>query len=218
LVDISFFRKKKGHHAVPFFLMLSYALFKVKMNDTDDIKIQPEIRPDEKLLWTGHPARKVMLQASDARHIPFSIAWCGFAILWEVAVLSAESPFNIFAVFGVPFVLAGLYMVFGRFFVDAHRRRNTYYGLTDKRVIIVSENINRSVKSIDLNVLNEYSLKEKKDGSGTIMFGDASSNYPYRMATPDPLSFYRIVTALEGILDVRSVYNLISQSKKPDAL
>lgn len=67
--------------------------------------------------------------------MPFSILWGGFAVVWEImAITRTESPF--IAIWGVPFVLVGLYFIFGRFIVKKRRKIATAYGLTDSRAIV----------------------------------------------------------------------------------
>jgi hypothetical protein len=96
--------------------------------------------------------------------------WCGFAIFWEVSVLRTDAPF-FFRLWGVPFVLVGLYMVFGRFIADAKLRSKTYYGVTSERVIIVSGLFSRKIKSLNIRTLTDVSLDEKPNGGGIITFG-----------------------------------------------
>lgn len=141
--------------------------------------LQREMAPRERLLWSGRPRGGIFLRPSDAYMIPFSLLWGGFAVFWEVGVLTTDAPF-FFKLWGVPFVLVGLYIVFGRFFVDARLRGRTYYGVTNERVIIVSGLFSRSVKSLNLRTLTDVTLEEKPDGTGTITFGPSAA--PYRWA------------------------------------
>ena len=162
--------------------------------------IARELEAGEVLLWSGQPRKGVVLRGSDAFMIPFSLMWGGFAIFWEMSVLAlahkhgGNVPF-FFVLWGIPFVLIGLYLIFGRFLVDASQRDNTYYGVTDHRVIIVTGLFDRSlsfsvatliaivaglsrrkVKSLDLRTLTDISMTERSDGSGTIWFGPQSSS------------------------------------------
>src|SRR5262249_56727596 len=107
----------------------------------------------------GHPRRGFMLVAADLLAIPMSLLWFGFAIFWERTALAAQGP-GFVALWGVPFVAMGLYIVFGRFFVDALRRGKTTYGLTSRRLILVSGIFSRQVKSIELASLGHISLTE----------------------------------------------------------
>jgi hypothetical protein len=57
--------------------------------------------------------------------------------------------------------------------VDALQRRGTFYGLTNQRVIIVRGLLHREVKSTFLRTVSDLSLVVRRDGSGTIRFGNA---------------------------------------------
>lgn len=102
--------------------------------------------------------------------IPFSFLWGGFAILWEYSVIEEGAQF-FFMLFGVPFVLVGLYIMFGRFYVEARQRSKTYYGVSNERVIIVSGLLRKQVQSINLRTLADISLSESSNGRGSISFG-----------------------------------------------
>jgi hypothetical protein len=184
------------------------------LRSAEDV-IARELRRGEKLLWAGQPRGGIRLRGTDAFLIPFSILWTGFAVAWEATVLWSGAPL-VFALFGIPFVLVGLYFVFGRFLVDAKQRAKTFYGLTEERAIIVSGLLTRKCKSLDLRTAADISLTERKDGSGTISFGpvhtvfawfgaDGSGGWPGMEAYAPP-GFAMIDRA-------RGVYDLILATK-----
>ena len=141
----------------------------------------------ERLLWEGQPKQGVRLQAADAFMIPFSFMWGGFAIFWELAALglfgfgphakgSSHDPMMvrlIFPLWGIPFVVIGLYIMFGRFFYDAEMRKRTWYAITDQRVLILKNLFSRNVVSFEYRNLPGLNLTERRDGSGDILFGSA---------------------------------------------
>jgi hypothetical protein len=137
--------------------------------------IEHELDGNERLLWKGRPRSGIRLRSSDAYLIPFSLVWAGFAIVWEFAAIMKIPKTNpatwIFPLAGVPFVLFGLYIVFGRFFLDTKLRDKTEYALTSRRAIIVSGLFSRKVRSIELRSTSETTITERSDGSGTITFG-----------------------------------------------
>ncbi len=174
-----------------------------------ETEIQKELLAQERILWSGVPHHGLIFRSNETFHIPFSILWLGFAVFWEVSAwLSGAPPF--FLLWGSFFVVAGLYFAFGRFIYDMKLRQRSYYGLTDKRIVIVSTLFGRKIKALNLSTLGETSIDTKNDGTGTITFGPTSfmggAGWPSRgMKSP---SFDRIP-------DVRRVYELIidAQSK-----
>jgi hypothetical protein len=101
--------------------------------DDPYVRLQPYLRPGERLLWSGRPDPGVWFTPADAFLIPFSILWGGFAIFWEAGV-SGGPVFGV--VWGIPFVAVGVYMIVGRFFYKRHRKKRTCYGITDRRAIV----------------------------------------------------------------------------------
>lgn len=102
------------------------------MHELDDL-----LFADEKVLWRGAPEPGIHLHKEDLLIIPFSILWSGFAFFWELSVLARNAPL-LFQLWGIPFVLAGLYMLIGRFFASAWQARRTSYAVTDRRILMVS--------------------------------------------------------------------------------
>jgi hypothetical protein len=90
--------------------------------------IRQEVGLQEQLLWSGQPGRGLALRSGDVMMIPFSLIWGGFAIFWEYIAIRSNDPFM--WLWGIPFVLYGLHLIVGRFFVDAWRRERTTYGVT----------------------------------------------------------------------------------------
>lgn len=135
--------------------------------------ISSQLSKDEKLLWSGQPRQGVVVRASDVLMIPFSLLWGGFAFYWEYSVITSDAP-AFFALWGIPFVAVGIYIIAGRFFVEAKQRASTFYAVTNERVLIVSGLLRRKIKSLNLRTLTDLSLSEGKGTEGTISFGGGS--------------------------------------------
>jgi hypothetical protein len=166
-------------------------------------QLAPYLEPGERLLWFGRPRRGLLLRSSDIFAIPFSLAWCGFAIMWEMSALRrGQSAFA--AVFGAVFAAIGLYTVVGRFIVDAAIRARTTYGLTNRRAIIQSGLLTRQLSSTFLANLADVTLTERSQGEGTIILGRAVPIWNDRIVAPP---------SFEAIPDAARVYQLIQKTK-----
>ncbi len=181
----------------------------------DDIAsmFRNELSSGERLLWYGRPQQGPVLRPTDAFMIPFSLLWGGFSIFWEASVVIATAP-SFFSLWGVPFVLIGLYMIIGRFFVDAYIRSKTYYAVTSERILIVSGMLNREVRSLSLKTLSDINLKLKGNGSGTILFGNSIFGAAFYDGTPMPGSRRYQPPGFEFIENARTVYDLVRKAQK----
>jgi len=147
------------------------------METEAQLALQSQLLEGEHLLWAGRPPGGFLLRPADALMIPFSLFWCGFAIFWEYSVIHEGAPF-FFGLWGIPFVLVGLYIVVGRFFFDAWQRQRTRYGITDKRVLIVTGS---KLTSLHLRSLSEVSLSKRSNGRGTIILGASRGAFPFQL-------------------------------------
>lgn len=175
------------------------------------VEIERMLQPDEHLLWYGRPQQGLRFAPQDAFQIPFSLLWGGFAIFWEAGVLLRGAPL-FFAIWGIPFVGMGLYLIAGRFFVDRARRAGTYYGLTSRRALIVKAARRRSATSIDLAAQQAVDFSENRAGRGTIGLGSASGrrvvlsrSWPGSLASQP---------TFEEIEDARAVYNKLLEAQR----
>jgi hypothetical protein len=172
--------------------------------------IQKELLSGERLLWSGRPRQGIAFHSRDVFMIPFSIFWCGFAIFWTFKATSIGAP-PFFLIFGLGFVCVGLYFVFGRFIQDYIIRRKTVYGLTDARILIITGL--GKLLTLDLKQLNEISLSENKDKTGTITFGSLQSDNALAFIPDWSGKMSRGIPKFEMIENVRQVYDMLNRAK-----
>ena len=176
--------------------------------------------PGEKLLWAGVPPTGLIMRPADRLLIPFGLFLCGFAAFWGVSVIGAGAP-TFFLLWLIPVAAGGLYTLLGRSIVDAWRRTNTYYGVTDQRVIIASGSSGSNIESLNLDTLDDMKVSEQPDGRGTIMFHAPPP--VMSLLSPRPGDYGRValfppagplVPSFEGIENVRLVYDAILRAKQ----
>jgi len=169
--------------------------------------MRPYLLPGERLTWTGGPPAGLRVTAKDILLIPFSLLWGGFALVWEGLVLSSGAPF-FFPLFGVPFVLVGLYLIVGRFVFDAWVRGRTVYALSGRRALVLRRIPMGGLSSAPLD--GQVRLVGQRNGGGTLEFG-----------APNPLRAFGgfnflpalQAVAFERVADVMAVYALAVDGK-----
>jgi hypothetical protein len=183
------------------------------MIQTMESTLAQHLDAGEQLLWSGKRREGVRLRAQDAFLIPFSILWCGFAIFWECAVISKGAPF-FFMLWGIPFILAGLFFVFGRFFFDAWSRAHTFYGVTSERILIVSGIFSQRIQSLQLRTLSDIALIQKDDGSGTINFGPTHYMNSFFPAGGWPGAGRYAVPSFDLIEGAKEVHDIVRNAQR----
>jgi hypothetical protein len=178
------------------------------------IQFKGRLLDHERITWVGQPAQGFVLTARDGLLIPFSLMWCGFTIFWTYQVATTSAPW-FFLLSGAMFVCVGLYLVFGRFIVDAWIRRCTYYAVTDSRILIARSGFSNKFSALRFQQLPEMALSERNDGRGTIRFGPQGSMWSGRRMgwsvwTPslDEVPQFLLIEK------AREVFDLIQRSSK----
>ena len=135
------------------------------------------LTPGERLLWHDRPAGGAVIADFLTSRLPFGLFFTTFALFWIFAASwmggnAGESdffPFDLFPLFGVPFVLVGLHMMIGIPFWDAYERSHSWYALTDQAAYIATELFGR--RKLARYPLSDMNALELEDGTrGTVWF------------------------------------------------
>lgn len=183
-----------------------------------NVEISSTLQKGEKLVWAGVPKRGIQFRSEDAYMVPFSLFWCGFIYFWLHSALHSRAPLW-FILFATPFVLVGIYLLFGRLLWEAWERARTRYVLTNQRAIIVTHLFSRRVRSVFLHRLEDTSLTLRQDGSGTITLGPPQPTYTFWSDGGRGTSDERRFTPpkFEFIDDAQRVYDLLLQHQRTAA-
>jgi len=183
---------------------------------------QHELLKDEKILWTGQPETSVLFTKADIYLVPFSLLFGGFAIFWEMSVLfmkdeSGQGAPIFFLLFGIPFVLIGLYLIFGRFIWKNFKKKRTYYAVTDKRVIVVTKTFSENIIAEFIDRIPSISKTISSAGIGSIRFGNTS--WMVSMYGNTGVDFFgtfygQEVPVFYDIKEVDKVYNMVNELRR----
>jgi hypothetical protein len=187
-------------------------------------RFAPHLLAGERLIWTGKPEPGHLLTRADFLLVPMSLLVFCFALFWEAGVLGLFSSGRgaaplLFPLWGLPFVLAGLYMLVGRFVYKAYAKGRTFYALTDQRALVLSTVWGTRLQSAFIQTLPGISI----DGGngpgavGTVVFSDqppsqfANSGIPgwmlNRSSRSEPLMF-------SDLRDPQAVYAMVGDLRK----
>jgi len=153
--------------------------------------IENELMQDEQILWNGQPNGR-LFRTADFLLIPLELIGAGFFYYFIMRMSIYDTP-TIFTIIVLLIALRVSYDLIGRFFYKAYRNRNTYYYLTDQRVLILRDTIKRKLTALDLISLPEMDRRINHDGVGAIYFGE--------------LPFFAALYANSGTQSGRGYYN-----------
>lgn len=142
----------------------------------------------ETLLWQGRPDSRIEWSSLLSVESAFGLFFTGFSVFWIVGarMITAmigqsggmEVVFALFPLFGIPFLLVGLYMVAGRLFWDAYLRARTWYALSDRAAYIARET--RGKRSLKRYPIDTMQAPELIDGSaGSVFFAEELHQHSY---------------------------------------
>ena len=179
------------------------------MNPSDaQLRAQSELQSGESLYWTGtaDPGRAALSALPAA---VFGIPFAGFALFWITQAYRATSHishnsnnsfaggFSVFPLFGVPFLLIGLGIVLAPLWAYL-KGSSTVYAVTNQRVMIITGNGSRTVKSLTPADIVGVDYRERPDGSGDIAIQTNAI-----MRTNNSMSQLKV--ALVGVPNVKEV-------------
>jgi hypothetical protein len=175
----------------------------------------PKLDPDERVLWTGAPARDLRFPL---RRVPRSLAGLltlGFALFWTAlganglvsGAWRTEQGFTFWLLIllpltGLPILAFGLYETVGHVFYDARTRARTRYALTNRRALIALDGKKPSLTSWPIQPDTVVNFEEGAEA--TIYFATESSKDSEGSWTHTRVGF-------EFIADGDKVYRLIRQ-------
>lgn len=146
-------------------------------------KINQELKRGEVVKWAGQPnLEKFLGKAMAGRFLIwlFFIPWTVFSVFWIAGAAGFKIPdfsqpsFELFfPLFGVPFLLIGIFGLASPFFLPFFLKKKAasmVYLITNLRAVIIQGTKTTTYKSYYPKQLTNLERTENPDGSGTIIF------------------------------------------------
>jgi hypothetical protein len=174
----------------------------------EDRLLQQELA-GENIVWSGKPNEKVIFHTHDIFLIPFSLLWGGFAIFWELG--ASKGGVTFFSLWGIPFVLVGQYLIWGRFIYAAWKKRRIFYVLTTQRALVLVRPPFAKTISSYIKMLPAIEKKVRTDGIGSITLGMPPSPFYSRTYDYSALGLNLGIPVFTDIDNADDVYATIER-------
>lgn len=165
-------------------------------------RVVDELADGEHLIWVGQPRPDLY---SRGWFIPvfFGLFFIGFSLVWMALPLAmgvvfsgagaakegaagtlCGMPFLCFALFGLPFLIIGGFIMAAPFRARSFAR-NTVYALTNRRAIVFQAGgwNTMTVRTFEPTMLHNLIRVENPDGSGSLIFQENLVGYGRRAST-----------------------------------
>jgi hypothetical protein len=130
--------------------------------------LEANLAPGEKVIWRGKPERAPFVWRTWPLSI-FGAILVAAIVAYETVILTTEAP-DVLAVWGVPFALAGLYMLVGHFLITSQEWHNTEYMVTEQRVLIRHGIFSPSLTMYSVLGLPQIVVEMHGENVGNLMF------------------------------------------------
>lgn len=156
------------------------------------------LMPDEVILWQGKYNKGGGVKSfASAYNALFSIFWIVFSVFWTVFAFIGG---GLFGLFGIPFILIGVYLIKSSF----GGRKNSY-AITNMRVMTYDSKIFTS--DMLCNVIN-ISFSQGKNNIGNVNFDIAGKRYERNRNNLNGL----VQKGFYGVENPQEVFNILNQA------
>jgi len=177
---------------------------------------QWELSLGETVLWQGKSEKWRFVTMGPLNMmfmVPFSLAWGGFFLFLEALAIQSGSILGI--LFVAPFTLFGLYQIAGRFWTGVRCWENTYYAVTNRRVLIRLGTFWPTVTSLPLSEISSVRIQGRRRGIGhinlnsgechvynSVYFCQPGPSYAYIRGGRMPVPSFRYIREPERVYDL----------------
>ena len=138
--------------------------------------VERELRSGESVSFMETPQPRFFTTASTGAFV-FAIPWTLFALFWMGGAAGFKIPdfkngFDLFPLFGIPFVLIGFAMLSSPFWAYRNAFKSVYV-ITDQRAITFVGGFRTTIRSFYPDDLRDVYRTERPDGSGDVIIGSS---------------------------------------------
>lgn len=127
----------------------------------------------------------------------------------------AGTSWNFGVIWGIPFVIIGQYLIWGRFIYATWKKQRTFYAVTNRRVIVVQGRSNRKMASAYIDTLPTLVQERGRGTIGTLRFTASESVWSQRRGwgTWDDMAV-GTTPAFVDVEDVDALYRIIAELRE----